>query len=551
MGVAKEIFDLECETSPAEPFISGYNMLGMRERYGGRLPIQTPEDDRKVLARIDELRARASEEEREYLDSIEAYMRFKEPHDTIGSLGDMLYICLKLPGAGEYVKQYLDHLPAIVDYASRQFDRNDLSLELRFMAKEELDALLSMLKLTRDFKSDDQQPYRELVGQDKLDSVTKVGSKAIKYPDIIKHTSQFTREEVYEKILKARGYPYTPHEMVSIAEREFADDKTTIENLIRELEKAKDAKKSHTIHNVSELFYSAPQDVLVDTSSTRARTILDVLYRRSVERIGEHTLTIELTPEAFRPMLPDAALLTLANWKDPLAYYWITPREGNANRPIVDYLQTDVHEFGAHGIHRMNVANHFNVGPEDYDKLLRVMGFSSAPLAEGFALYMEKDSERVMPEMLTQLRSSEDERVRKMFDVDVETLMLEYRTQRLKWKMFRDIRTVVDVEVNMGWSTAEEVLTGFCEELGYDPNNRSQFEAMYNKVLAPFKSRRGYAPGYLFGYLALDKLAEKADTEGVPRKAFNTKVTTLGFPSLSRWERELDEWIEGQPLAVT
>lgn len=286
------------------------------------------------------------------------------------------------------------------------------------------------------------------------------------------------------RLLELRGIPYTPEELLDLAEgylREFKEERRRVADRIA---------PGKTIEEVAKIVQSNAPEVFeeaLEATKKEIQTAKDFLVENNICTVdSDAKLEVVETPDFLTPVLPYAALYSSSKFdKEQIGQYVVTRPKDPANLAVnLNYatiINTAVHEA---------YPGHFHQGVQTNKKhwMLQLTA-AEAPIAgietiEGWALYCEQ----------------------MMFDHGYKATD-EGAFEMLNAAIWRACRIVADVKLAQGTATVDEMVEWMTKETGWAR------DAMLVEV-----KRYSRTPSYALSYLVGRHLITEFRKE-VERKA--------------------------------
>ena len=185
-----------------------------------------------------------------------------------------------------------------------------------------------------------------------------------------------------------------------------------------------------------------------------------------------------------------------------------------------------MHEYG-HGFHA-SLTGRLATSP-----LLRISTSLKGPIAEAIAFHREWEAWEDAAELLERDDlASEEQDYLDLFGQDRERQRQTVRAFELEtrfWRVLRFLRILGDVEVHLGLRTHMDFI-----EWAHDRTGLSK-KRIHGTTFS-FLKTPGYAPCYAIAGMRLGELQREAMRRGMSRRAFNTRVSSMGY-----WPRTIYE----------
>jgi hypothetical protein len=163
----------------------------------------------------------------------------------------------------------------------------------------------------------------------------------------------------------------------------------------------------------------------------------------------------------------------------------------------------------------------------------------STHISDGISFHRELEFAQLLRKLANKKKLSQDEaellRILKQKD-DTETMLLENEFIVQKWRIMRFLRAIFDVRINMEKQSVADFVEWAHRETGLSE------KMIYNETWG-FLETVGYAPCYSIAGDVIRKLQEQALKKGISQVAFNTFVSSLGFPPRQIFERKVKSFI--------
>jgi hypothetical protein len=542
-GIEDEIFEVWKELFPSDAFRQGL------PEYAGRLFVPTPDNKKRMVARINELMGRTDDPVQ--LGFLRSLLGTLEYHEVPNDLGEILWtIFAHLIKEGinpEHLVTLLDDGVKVLDNAMAQNDLENLPLVMKITLMNKCTGILGLLKVisdeTDDVKlkesieniSEKVSSFKERVMVSGIDK----GDFSEVFPVLKEHDDlDMGRMDFYPRLIKDfYDYYETPDEIeakaLSWLESELPNLQATagelagiygttaaIETVDAEVAKQSNLEKSRLLDFIKNF-----------RDKTR-----DVMENHLVKVNPKYDTRIIPTPDYLVNFIPTAAMTKFDTLTDkPFNIFFVTTDEKRSPpSSIPDIFQLIIHEEYGHCVNFSNSAVGFAAKPTLIENLNSRLHY---PISEGISFHRELESMFLLEDLIKRSPDNLSKEERAFLDTlaeygDIKTLFLESKFVLYKWRIMRFLRAVSDVRINMNRQTLPEFVEWASEKTGF------AHKTIYDQLFI-FQEQPGYAPCYSIAGMALKDIQDEARRKGKDILEFNTVASSLGFPPRTIWEERL------------
>jgi hypothetical protein len=541
--IENDIFELWKELNPNDAYLQGL------DEFAGKLFIPTPENTKRVLGIIQDLKSKTQDQvEIKFLTSLEATLKYHEPPHDISDIVWTLF--------GHIIKAGVnpDHISSLLDYSELKLqnsknihDLDKLPMELRIILQNKCNGLLGILNIISEESQDKDLKIKiEKVSSIVKDYLTKVKVEGIEKGDfsevfpILKKASgaYLARQNTYPELIKELyDYYETPQEIeekaLSWLENDLPNLKDTAEKLaaLYEIESNIEAVdleiKKHSSVKKTELL----DFILNFRNKTR------VVVEKHLVRINpKYETKIIETPDYLLNFIPTAAMTMFDTLTDePFNVFFVTTDEKRSPPTSVpDIFQLVIHEEYGHCVNFSNSAVSFEWKPNLVEKLNSHLHY---PISEGISFHREYETLELLQKLAGQPKEDLLPEERDLLDAlarnqNIESVLLESKFVVYKWRIIRFLRAICDVRTNMKKQSLSDFVEWASEKTGFGK------QTIYDQMFI-FQENPGYAPCYSIAGMSLKGIQEEARGKGTDIIRFNTVASSLGFPPRTVFEKRL------------
>ncbi len=531
------IFELWKTVNPSLAFSQGL------DDYAGKLFIPTKENNEKILEKIKELRDKADNVEKKFLNYLETVVTFREPPECPSSILWTFFGHISKEGINtEHLIMLSENSIKLIDAYNKM--GYNWPVEIRILTYRGCKGLLGILENVRSQSKDEKllssirkleekvKDYKEkfyVEGLDKCD-FTEI------YPILKEKGKEMDRSEIYPELLKnLYDYPETPEEI----------EEKAIGWLDSEMPKLKEIiKKLAGIYNIEPSTEKVSEEMTKRRKIERRNIVSFILsLREKLRKVMEKNLVritpkydtkVIETPDYLLAFIPSAAMSAYNTLTEkPFNIYFTTTNESfspPAGSP--DIFQTLVHEEYGHCVNFTNSALCFAYKPTLLENINTTFHY---PISEGISFHREIESLNLLKELASKKDLSNEERELveyiKSFG-EFETFIKEVEFVVMKWRIIRFLRAIGDVRINTGKSSISDFVDWAHEHTGLSK------KMVFNQIFI-FQENPGYAPCYSIAGMSLKDIQDKARENGKDILEFNTTASSMGFPPRTVFEERL------------
>ena len=537
----KEAFEIWKDLSPSSAFSAGLS------DYAGHLMIPDAERLRKLETMIDKTIGRSeSQVEKKFLSSIKTYILLGEAQIIPDMALDAFFTHMIKEGvrSTHMISLAQDAAKALKAY-SATISKKPCPTGIRILTSIRCYGLKEIIRSVRKASLSRalHTALRELIAavNHYSNSFGIRGFKNAGFDEIIEICSRdgcgLGREEnLASTLTNLFDYKESPSELESKGIAMLARELPTFRRLTSNL-----AQKLHSEDRAevvaSELNRKRglkPTKILPFIKSIRRVTVK--LVDRFIVHVNPHykTKVIE-TPSYLSGMLPTGAAYFLDFLtKKPFQLFLATvdPRRAPMSVPG-ELLNLLVHEEYGHCVHSSNSAHHYAARPSLVELLPSMAG---SAISEGISFQREFDFLKYTKDLQARTPSQ----VEKPFIAfaarfgGLEQLAEEYEFYTQMWRTIRFLRVIADARINSGKQKLLEFI-----DWAHSETDLSR-SLIYHQV---FPAHQGNGPGYASTYAIIGEtvaeMQQLAERKGRDLVAFNTYVSSIGFPARSVFEEML------------
>jgi hypothetical protein len=537
--IENEVFELWKTVNPSSAFSQGL------DDYAGKLFIPTKENNEKILEKIKELRDKADDVEKKFLNYLETVVTFREPPQCPSLILWTFFDCISKEGINT------EHLILLSENSIKLIDAYnkmgyDWPIEIKILTYRGCKGLIGILenveKQTKDKKLKKgihnlELKVKEYMKNFFVSGLDKCDFSEI-YPILKEKGKEMNRAEIYPELLKnLYDYPETPEEI----------EKKALGWLEKEMPKLKEIMKElASIYNVEENIEKVSEEMTKSRKIERRNIVSFILsLREKLRKVMEknlvritpkyNTKVIE-TPEYLLAFIPSAAMSAYNTLTEkPFNIYFTTTNEKfspPAGSP--DIFQTLVHEEFGHCVNFTNSAMCFAYKPTLLENINTTFHY---PISEGISFHREVESLNLLKEIASKkdLSWEEKELVGYIKSLgEFETFLKEVEFVVMEWRIIRFLRAIGDVRINTGKSSIADFVDWAHEHTGLSK------KMVFNQIFI-FQENPGYAPCYSIAGMSLKDMQDKARENGKNILEFNTVASSMGFPPRTVFEERLKQ----------
>ncbi len=535
--IENEIFELWKSVNPSSAFSQGLN------EYAGKLFIPTKENKKRILQRIAELRDKADEIEKKFLDYLETSVLFEEPPECPSSILWTFFAHISKEGVNP------EHLTLLAENGIKLIDAYtetgyDWPVEIRILTYRGCKGLIGILKNVETQTNDETLKNRIHELESKVEEYMKnffvPGLEKCDfteiYPILKEKGKEMDRAEIYPKLLKnLYDYPETPEEIEGKALRWLEKEMPKLKKITEELANIYNTEPS--IERVSEEMTKRrkiERKNIVSFILNLREKLRKVMEKNLVRIIPEYNTKVIETPEYLLAFIPSAAMSAYDTLTEaPFNIYFTTTNEKFAPPSgSPDIFQTLVHEEYGHCVNFTNSALGFAYKPTLLENINTTFHY---PISEGISFHREIESLNLLKGLASKEELSNEEKefveyIKSFGDFDLFIKEVEFVV--MKWRIIRFLRAVGDVRINMGKSSIPDFV-----DWAHDYTGLSK-KMVFNQIFI-FQENPGYAPCYSIAGMSLKRLQDEARENGKNILEFNTTVSSMGFPPRTVFEERL------------
>lgn len=537
--IENEVFELWRIVNPSSAFSQGL------DDYAGKLFIPTKENNEKILEKIKELRDKADDVEKKFLNYLETVVTFREPPQCPSLILWTFFDCISKEGINT------EHLILLSENSIKLIDAYnkmgyDWAIEIKILTYRGCKGLIGILenveKQTKDKKLKKgihnlELKVKEYMKNFFVSGLDKCDFSEI-YPILKEKGKEMNRAEIYPELLKnLYDYPETPEEI----------EKKALGWLEKEMPKLKEiTNELANIYNVEERVEKVSEEMTKSRKIERKNIVSFILsLREKLRKVMEknivritpkyNTKVIE-TPEYLLAFIPSAAMSAYNTLTEkPFNIYFTTTNEKfspPAGSP--DIFQTLVHEEFGHCVNFTNSAMCFAYKPTLLENINTTFHY---PISEGISFHREIESLNLLKEIASKkdLGWEEKELVGYIKSLgEFETFLKEVEFVVMEWRIIRFLRAIGDVRINTGKSSIADFVDWAHEHTGLSK------KMVFNQIFL-FQENPGYAPCYSIAGMSLKDMQDKARENGKNILEFNTIASSMGFPPRTVFEERLKQ----------
>ncbi|UCE36902.1 MAG: hypothetical protein JSW00_15570 [Thermoplasmata archaeon] len=543
VDIEEEIYEIWKELRPSDAFLEGLN------QYAGKLFIFSSENKERVQKKIQYLKSKANTQvEKKFLISLEATLKFRDPHHDLSDMTWTLFGHLMKEGVNPlHISSLIDCMNQNIDYSINNHNLDALPIELKIILLNYCNALLGMLKSIS--KDTDDTALKEKIerGLSKIkeykDLVPVKGLEKGDFTEVFPilkrdSTGDLGRFTLYPQLIKEQyDYYETPDEI----------EKKGLEWLEKELPRLMETAKIIADYYEIECNIEAVDKQIAQKRNVENTDLVNFIkdFRKKTSAVVEKHLVkinprydtrIIETPKSLLNFIPTAAMTSFDGLTEkPFNVLFVTTDEKHSppTSPI-DIFQLIVHEEYGHCVNFSNSALGFAIKPNLIEKLDSSLHF---PISEAISFHRELETQTLVEELADKKREDLEKEEAELLDTmaswgDIKEIVLESRFLIYKWRIIRFLRAIGDVRINMNKQSVVEFVqwaskkTGFSEKLIYDQ-------------IFFFQENPGIAPCYAIAGMSLKEIQDEAKKKGKDILEFNTIASSLGFPGRTIFEEKL------------
>jgi hypothetical protein len=541
----KEAFEIWKDLSPSSAFSAGLS------HYAGHLMIPDAARLRKLDARIDEAIGRSeSQVERKFLRSIKTYNFMGEAQIVPDMALDAFFTHMIKEGvrSTHMISLAQDTVNALKAY-SVTVSKNPCPKGIRILTSIRCHGLKEIIRSVRKASLSRalQAALRELdVAVNEYSNSFGIGGfKNSGFEEIVeicgRDGCELGRgENLANTLTSLFDYKESPSELESKGIAMLARELPTFRRLTSSLAQKLDveARGEVVASELSRKRGLKPINVLPFIRAIRRATVK--LVDRFIVHVNPHykTKVIE-TPSYLSGIVPSGAayfLDFLTSKPFQLFLATVDPRRAPISVPG-ELLNLLVHEEYGHCVHSSNSAYHYAAKPSLVELLPSMAG---SAISEGISFQRELDFLKYLKDLQSRTPTP-SERPFLAFASKIGglgKLVEEYEFYTQMWRIVRFIRVIGDARINSG----KQKLLEFIDWAHVETDLSKSL--IYHQV---FPAHQGNGPGYASTYAIIGEIVgemqQLAEGKGVDLVAFNTYVSSMGFPSRSVFEERLKEYV--------
>jgi hypothetical protein len=540
-----EIMEAVKEISPSGAYIIGFNECA------GKMFIPSAENISKVLARVRELRSRATTElERKCLNSAEVMIEFDEPQPILDDIVGAIFAHLAKEGLNEeHMLSLLTQSSEAIDATTERFAGKEVPIGVKALTLYRLGGVMDILETVKEESKDERVKQAcdalkakasdfvalfnvEGFGHGEFANVEKVFAK---------YGFRLGREDFYLKAL-ADGFDYgeTPEQLEKVAISWINEELPKFKRAVAQLAKHFGCKPvpEEVEAKINSRMQLDPKKLIGVTLALRK--VVQKLINQEVNRINpKYKTTVVDTPSYLTGSIPTGATQFFDTFtKKPFQYFFqTTDPKRDPDKSVTGLLNLLVHEEYGHAVHHSNSSVGF-VGK--LSKLQMLPGLQTGgPVTEGLSFNRELEFFQVSKAIETKRRLTPVEKAYvKLMDkyggLKLINMEMEFWTRR--WRITRFLRVVGDVRINTGKQGLMEFVDWANKYTGV-PRSSVYFQL--------FPAHEGIFPGYATSYAVVGqqiRAIEKTIKDPKKRVKFSTYLCSIGFPPRSIYIRMLKEY---------
>ena len=399
--IENEVFELWKIVNPSSAFSQGL------DDYAGKLFIPTKENNEKILEKIKELRDKADDVEKKFLNYLETVVTFREPPQCPSLILWTFFDCISKEGINT------EHLILLSENSIKLIDAYnkmgyDWAIEIKILTYRGCKGLIGILenveKQTKDEKLKKGIRELELKVKDYMKNFFVPGLDKCDfseiYPILKEKGKGMDRAEIYPELLKnLYDYPETPEEIEKKALGWLEKEMPKLKEITNELAK---------IYNIEPSAEKVSEEMTKSRKIERRNIVSFILsLREKLRKVMEknlvritpkyNTKVIE-TPDYLLAFIPSAAMSAYDTLTEkPFNIYFTTTNEKfspPAGSP--DIVQTLVHEEFGHCVNFTNSALCFAYKPSLLERINTTFHY---PISEGISFHREVESLNLLKEI--------------------------------------------------------------------------------------------------------------------------------------------------------
>ena len=543
--VERLFLDWYREFDPASAYLDGMNECA------GKFPIPSKKNLEKAKAELKTIAKKATNQiQRDLFGSYVTSLEFNEPYMVPSRGATAFFTHLVKEGI---VPEHIQSLTAQVREALKAYSRllgdQEWSVEIRILTCQTTDQLLgiveNILAQTKDETVKEAlttlkkqiQKYRKLYAVKGI----KQGDFDEIYPIIKKQRGKVKHKKIYPKILADLwGYPETHEEIEEKGKQWLKEELPLLQKITRALAKSYSVKPTVEI---VEKELSKRKGILRQTALQfvkQTRSVTRRVFERNIIKITpKYDTRVVETPPYLVNLIPSAAMLPFDSLTHkPFNIFFITTDPHvSSSVNVPELVQSTLHEEYGHAVNYSNSVTKFAADPTLFEVISSAL---STHISDGISFHRELEFSQLLRKLSKTERLSHDES--KLLTIlrgneDNETMILENEFIVQKWRIMRFLRAIFDVRINMEKESVADFIEWAHKETGLS-------EKMIFYETWGFLETVGYAPCYSIAGDVIKRLQQKALKKGTNLIAFNTYVSSLGFPPRRIFEQRINEFIK-------
>jgi len=542
-NVEKMLVNFYKEFEPSSAFTEGF------DECAGKIFLPTKENKIKALKRIKLIKSKTRDKKvLFYLKSMEFEFKtdeIDEPHHAPSSINSAFFAHIVKENFNEqHLSSLVDYSIELIDIYLKKFAEKKIPFEIKVMVNAECIGAIALLQMIKEQVQSEILKMKLSRLIEKIKSYKKVfeikglkkGDFSEVYPLLKKQGGKIGRKKVYPKLLKLiYGYPETASEIEKKAIDWFYSELPYFKEATEKL--AKIYKCKPTAEKVEEEIKKRgkvkPKNLL--EVNKKVRSVLQPIAEKEFVKINKKydTRLIE-TPDYLTVFLPTAAMNSFDSFtKKPFNLFFITTSEkGSPVSDISDLINTLSHEEYGHCVNFSNTATEF---VKKLSFVEKIGGGFTLPITEGISFNREYEVLLYFKRLFSKKKKTSQEQ--KLINLikkysDLNTFLLAEEFMIYKWRIIRFLRAIGDVRINMDKQSLYDFVEWASKETGMKQ------KTIYNQIFL-FQEMPGYAPSYSIFGMKLKKMQEKIKKRGGSVVKFNTYASSIGFPYLKIYEKDL------------
>jgi len=539
--VENEAFEIWKEVSPSSAFSAGLS------QYAGHLMIPDAERLRKLESKIDDAIGRSeSEVEKKFLSSIKTYLLLGEAQIVPDMALDAFFTHMIKEGvrSRHMISLARDAVKALEAYGAA-ISKKPCATGIRILTSIRCHGLNEIIgSIRKASRSRALHAALEQLQAAVNEYWNSFGIKRFKntgFEEIVeicaKDGCELGREEnLASTLMNLFDYKENPSELESKGMAMLARELPTFKKLTEGL-----AQKLH-VEAVAEVVASElkkkrglkPVKILPFIRAIRRFTV-ELVDTYIVHVNPRYKTKVIETPSYLSGMLPSGAayfLDFLTDRPSQLFLATIDPRRAPASVPG-ELLNLLVHEEYGHCVHSSNSAYHYAAKPSLIELLPSMAG---SAISEGISFQREAEFLKYLRDLQVRTPSPSERRFTAFAAKygGLDQLVEEYEFYTEMWRIIRFLRVIADARINSGKQKLLEFI-----DWAHSETDLSR-SLIYHQV---FPAHQGNGPGYASTYAIVGEtvaeMQQLAERKGRDLVAFNTYVSSIGFPARSVFEEML------------